>query len=207
VLVASKIELHSPNYPSNYGNQEDCRWFIRSEMPGRVLTLTVLDFVTENRYDVLRAGVGDNVLDQGARYIDSSGNDRPNGFESHNPVMWITFTTDAEKTERGFSLEIVDQEYVDVRPCDRVPCINGGTCMDGMEGAFSCICSMCGQVLIAKHLQTSTSVATARAPTEPLAPMLAQTTTVTAPWELLARTATKTLMNAVTFLAITVESV
>lgn len=92
---------------------ESCRWFIQG-INGRQVTVEIKDYITENRYDEFRLGVGSNPNDEGSRRMTLSG---PGPFPTRTMTLqanniWTTFITDNEKTERGFSIEITDSAYV-----------------------------------------------------------------------------------------------
>ena len=69
------------------------------------------DFVTEEFYDVLKIGRGDNILDANSIELEASGPNRPPALTMDGNVFWMTFNTDADKTERGFSVYLTDQGY------------------------------------------------------------------------------------------------
>ena len=102
IPLNGKVEIHTPDYPSNYGNYEECRWFIHGT-PGRTMAVQFMDFITENRYDKLKIGTGDNIFDEGTVQVEASGNVLPTGFDTPSNLLWVTFFSDGEKTERGFS--------------------------------------------------------------------------------------------------------
>ena len=51
--VGDKIIINSPKYPANYGLLENCMWIV-SGIDSRVVNVYFKDFISENRYDVLR---------------------------------------------------------------------------------------------------------------------------------------------------------
>ena len=75
------------------------------------MTVQFMDFITENRYDKLKIGTGDNIFDEGTVQVEASGNVLPTGFDTPSNLLWVTFFSDGEKTERGFSIEILDEGY------------------------------------------------------------------------------------------------
>ncbi|XP_041474351.1 uncharacterized protein LOC121423126 [Lytechinus variegatus] len=138
--VGGKVIINSPNYPSNYGNGENCLWFITG-INGRDVNIDFKDFITENRYDNFIVGVGPDP-NIGSQRMGFSGPVKPgeNSLQGVNTI-WIRFQTDSEKTDRGFSVEFRDSAYQVITPCDARPCINGGVCSNVGKINFRCDCN------------------------------------------------------------------
>ena len=51
--IGEKIIINSPKYPANYGLLENCMWII-SGINGRTVYVEFKDFITENRYDIMK---------------------------------------------------------------------------------------------------------------------------------------------------------
>ncbi|XP_072167955.1 uncharacterized protein [Diadema setosum] len=138
--VGEQIIINSPNYPSNYIDAANCLWFITG-INGREVSVDFKDFITENRYDTLRIGVGSSP-NIGSQRIAVSGPILPADTTLQANTIWLSFQTDNEKSERGFSIEIRDQDYQVLTPCDARPCINGGSCMNVGVTRFECACPL-----------------------------------------------------------------
>ncbi|XP_030840936.1 fibropellin-3-like [Strongylocentrotus purpuratus] len=137
--VGEKVIINSPNYPSNYGNGEDCLWFITG-INGRDVNIDFKDFITENRYDNFRIGVGSDP-DIGSQRMGFAGPIMPGDTTLTANTIWVQFQTDNEKTERGFSVEFRDSAYRVLTPCDAKPCINEGVCTNVGTVRFECQCT------------------------------------------------------------------
>ena len=114
------ISINTPNYPNNYKNNEFCRWFIRGadnvqagrrKRAARGVSITIKDFVTEEYYDVMKIGLGDNISDKNSVVMEASGPFAPPDLQMDGSVFWITFNADPDKTERGFSIYLEDMGY------------------------------------------------------------------------------------------------
>ncbi|XP_078682381.1 CUB domain-containing protein 2-like [Branchiostoma floridae x Branchiostoma belcheri] len=90
----------SPNYPGNYGNDQNCAWLI-SVPAGSMIRLTFHSFDLEEDYDFLYiydgASASVAVLQEltGLRSVSSIG--------STSNVMFLRFTSDDSAAEQGFS--------------------------------------------------------------------------------------------------------
>lgn len=104
-LTGNTGVLTSPNYPSNYPNNQDCDWII-SAPEGQQIMLNFTDFSLEAdslcTYDYvsIRNGGYESSPLVGT-YCGTSLN--PSSFVSHSNLMRITFHTDGSVTDRGFS--------------------------------------------------------------------------------------------------------
>ncbi|XP_019639370.1 PREDICTED: CUB and sushi domain-containing protein 2-like, partial [Branchiostoma belcheri] len=90
----------SPNYPGNYGNNENCEWSI-TVPEGSIIRLTFDRFYTERNYDFLTIydGAGDNAAEM----------ERLTGHQPHiSPIistsntLFLRFTSDGSASYQGF---------------------------------------------------------------------------------------------------------
>ena len=93
--------ITSPNYPENYGNNDDCSWMITA-LRERFFVLNITDFDTEYN-DVLVVYNGSN--DKGIRL------ERRSGFYSYQSEimftgknMYLKFTSDYYSNKKGFRI-------------------------------------------------------------------------------------------------------
>ncbi|XP_025100700.1 deleted in malignant brain tumors 1 protein-like [Pomacea canaliculata] len=93
--------LASPNYPSHYGNNLNCRWIVEAP-PGHVVKVTVLDLSLQLNHDYvdLLNGISDSSPRLG-RFYSMPPVDRYFSSERH---MSIRFHTDGSVTNTGFRL-------------------------------------------------------------------------------------------------------
>ena len=107
LLDGGTLDITSPNYPENYDNQRYCRWIVTAS-PGKQIRLIFRDFDTELNVDWLQIGDGRNPDDTNSVIMQYSGTQVPGSVVSDSNEIWITFTTDAENTYRGFYIEAMD---------------------------------------------------------------------------------------------------
>lgn len=98
--------IFSPNYPSQYGNNENCSWLITA-ISGKI-HLTLDYFYTELGYDYVRVYDGDSsspskLLGEFSDYVSPS----PNNLTSSSTQMYVTFDSDFMATKPGFKLNYV----------------------------------------------------------------------------------------------------
>ncbi|XP_006812063.1 discoidin, CUB and LCCL domain-containing protein 1-like [Saccoglossus kowalevskii] len=96
--------ITSPRYPSNYEDYLVCHWTITTN-PGNSLVVNVVDFHTQEIYDVLLINDGTNNI--GAW----SGDSGPPNFTSLSNEVSIIFETDSLVTEKGFKIIITDKTF------------------------------------------------------------------------------------------------
>ncbi|XP_071504135.1 blastula protease 10-like [Diadema antillarum] len=110
-LTDSEGEIMSPNYPSNYDNEQSCQYMIEGA-PGSTITLTFVDMDIEPHrtcaYDSVEVRTGDVSL-PGQRFC---GANLPGDQVSTGNQLLVSFTSDYSVTGRGFKATYV---------------INGGT--------------------------------------------------------------------------------
>ncbi|XP_019646180.1 PREDICTED: enteropeptidase-like, partial [Branchiostoma belcheri] len=90
----------SPNYPSNYGNNENCQWLITAPA-GSTISLTFDSFDLESNYDYLT--IFDGPSDSAAQLLRLSGSPVNPATTSTSNMMFIKFTSNWHVTRRGFS--------------------------------------------------------------------------------------------------------
>ena len=99
-LIGPSGEIKSPNFPNNYGNNQECTWQITVPVNKQV-RLDFSDFKTESGKDVLQ------VFDTGSRepVITFSGTTyKPPPFTSSGRSLRIRLVTDGANTMKGFKL-------------------------------------------------------------------------------------------------------
>ena len=99
-LIGPSGEIKSPNYPNNYGNNQECTWQITVPVNKQV-RLDFSDFKTESGKDVLQ------VFDTGSRepVITFSGTTyKPPPITSSGRSLRIRLITDGANTMKGFKL-------------------------------------------------------------------------------------------------------
>ncbi|KAI8496721.1 hypothetical protein Bbelb_253760 [Branchiostoma belcheri] len=88
--------LTSPNYPRNYGNNENCEWTI-TVPEGSIIRLTFDSFLTETGYDFLTIydGASDNATEIKSPIISTSN------------TLFLRFTSDGKKSRQGFQFSYI----------------------------------------------------------------------------------------------------
>ncbi|XP_077864848.1 scavenger receptor cysteine-rich domain-containing protein DMBT1-like [Saccoglossus kowalevskii] len=104
----SKLVIQSPNYPSQYNNNERCVWNVTSS-PGTRMSVRFRDFVTEPGHDWVDVGNGLDESDLSTRERHHSGFIRPVSWLSAEEALWITFNTDDSVRFRGFLIYIEER--------------------------------------------------------------------------------------------------
>ncbi|XP_019641735.1 PREDICTED: uncharacterized protein LOC109483192 [Branchiostoma belcheri] len=90
----------SPNYPGNYGNNQDCEWLI-TVPAGSMIRLTFHSFDLEEDYDFLR--IYDGASASAALIQELTGLRSVFPIVSTSNVMFLKFTSDDSGREQGFS--------------------------------------------------------------------------------------------------------
>jgi hypothetical protein len=118
--------FHSPNYPSNYGNNQQCTITVTAHAQ---VTLSVTAFTTESGYDFLTVN--------GVRYDGTSG---PEGVQVAAGST-IFFTTDYSVVRSGFEICGASPESLPELTCMSVHgCMwRGGRELRWVRGAWCCI--------------------------------------------------------------------
>ncbi|XP_078667403.1 uncharacterized protein LOC144909206 [Branchiostoma floridae x Branchiostoma belcheri] len=89
----------SPNYPSNYGNNENCEWLITAP-EGSIIRLTFDSFNTEENYDFL--DIYDGASDSAEVIQRLTGQQSVSPVNSTSNKMFLRFTSDGTETRQGF---------------------------------------------------------------------------------------------------------
>ncbi|XP_025100653.1 cubilin-like isoform X1 [Pomacea canaliculata] len=109
--------LTSPNYPSSYYNNADCRWLIDAGN-GSVVKVTVLNVNLETCCDYLELYNGSQISSS-SLIIRTSSMPSQSVFNSSGQYMYIRFYSNDSVTSSGFRLtyEAVDQQSVPTSVC------------------------------------------------------------------------------------------
>jgi len=132
-LTATQGEITSPNYPSNYDNDQECMYLIEGA-PGSTIELTFVDFDIEIenlcRYDAVEVRK-DDINSVGEKFC---GNTLPAVQISSGNQMLVSFTSDYSVTGHGFRATYVIQGVVSTTevPTTNPPVI--GTCGGNFVG-------------------------------------------------------------------------
>lgn len=102
------VEVTSPNWPNNYEHSKTCQWFLES--PGdNPLSIVLNSFDTEPLFDVLTIGNGHSSADISTVITELNGEVMSGTqYTSDENRIWITFTTDAQKSRQGFQMTVTD---------------------------------------------------------------------------------------------------
>ncbi|XP_070534296.1 low-density lipoprotein receptor-related protein 2-like isoform X2 [Ptychodera flava] len=123
------VNISTPNYPYYYPDDANCLWIIQHELGGQIL-LRFHDFQTEENFDFMSLGVGDNSSNPSSVvFRDYSGSKTPPPFISSEDTVWIKFRSDSSNQQKGFSLTAYDG--------------TGKTCEDVDPGTSSCGNTVC----------------------------------------------------------------
>jgi len=132
-LTATQGEITSPNYPSNYDNDQECMYLIEGA-PGSTIELTFVDFDIEIenlcRYDAVEVRK-DDINSVGEKFC---GNTLPAVQISSSNQMLVSFTSDYSVNGRGFRATYVIQGVVTTTeaPTTNPPVV--GTCGGNFVG-------------------------------------------------------------------------
>ncbi|XP_077864849.1 cubilin-like [Saccoglossus kowalevskii] len=105
VKYASILYIQSPNYPSDYYNNEHCSWNFTAD-DGMLIFANFRDFATELAFDWVNMGNGLNTDDLSTMILRHSGQRIPSPQLSSGPHLWLTFITDNTVVHRGFLLQL-----------------------------------------------------------------------------------------------------
>ncbi|XP_070576117.1 bone morphogenetic protein 1-like [Ptychodera flava] len=100
VSAGNSIEITSPNYPENYGDNVDCTWTVTNADGGNV-QLVFNSFQTETGYDYVQYGSGSTPDADAPRH---DGSDIPGSLTSSGDSVWLTFHSDGSQSFSGFQL-------------------------------------------------------------------------------------------------------
>ena len=99
--------LTSPNYPDDYFNEASCSWLLHSTE--RFVVLEILDFEIEEEFDYMTIYDGNNSNSPTIAIL--TGSAIHSTYFSSGTDMYITFTSDAAVTEKGFELRLYQNTY------------------------------------------------------------------------------------------------
>ncbi|XP_070564554.1 cubilin-like [Ptychodera flava] len=105
------VTIRSPNYPSNYPDNEICKWTVTGP-PDQYILMKINDFETEQNFDWLEIGEGANEVDFSTTLYRLSGSRVTGSYATVHNGLWVLFTSDNSITARGF-----DVTFVAVDPC------------------------------------------------------------------------------------------
>eukprot|EP00058_Branchiostoma_floridae_P008085 XP_002593573.1 hypothetical protein BRAFLDRAFT_125152 [Branchiostoma floridae] len=93
--------IYSPNYPEQYGNNQNCQWTVEVSL-GEGVKLTVESFILEEPYDKLKVydgGSADSYL-----LGEYTGNTIPREIRATSNMVYLDLTTDYSVTDDGFKI-------------------------------------------------------------------------------------------------------
>ncbi|KAI8478628.1 CUB and sushi domain-containing protein 3 [Branchiostoma belcheri] len=96
--------VSSPNYPSDYGNNELCEWSITVQ-PGSTIRLTFSAFNIESNYDFLY--IYDGASDTSSQLQRLTGQQSVDPITSTSNMMFLRFTSDQSVTGPGFQFSYI----------------------------------------------------------------------------------------------------
>ncbi|XP_066266850.1 uncharacterized protein [Branchiostoma lanceolatum] len=152
-LTTDSGTFTSPNYPSNYPDDHDCRYEI-SVTPPKVIKLSFTEFEVEHSYDNVYVYEG-NTTDDAQQIATLTGESVPNPVTSSGSFMTVRFVSDSSENFKGFQANYEAEEKVfsecvvgQYRCADGVTCIDAWKrcdgnrdCRDGSdEDASNCAC-------------------------------------------------------------------
>ena len=94
------MTIISLKYPYRYPNNVHCYWDVVSS-EGESFLIEFISFDTEAGTDILTIGAGSQELHQFSSFMSAK-----LFAVLQEPTMWISFTSDAILTHRGFELQI-----------------------------------------------------------------------------------------------------
>ncbi|XP_072044919.1 tolloid-like protein 2 [Amphiura filiformis] len=123
---SNPIYLASPGYPGNYPPNINCIWFFTENTPGTYV-ISILDLETEWA-DMLSIGTGPLVSSE-STIVQRSLWQFPRTVLIPEWEMWISFSSNDWVQYRGFIVEIIRTDNIDV-DCPSDKCYNGYGCLD-----------------------------------------------------------------------------
>ncbi|XP_019641565.1 PREDICTED: CUB and sushi domain-containing protein 2-like [Branchiostoma belcheri] len=97
--------LTSPNYPGNYGNNENCEWLI-TVPEGSIIRLTFDSFHTEKGYDFLT--IYDGASDNATEIKRLTGyHPQISPIISTSNTLFLRFRSDGKKSRQGFQFSYI----------------------------------------------------------------------------------------------------
>ncbi|XP_066263229.1 CUB and sushi domain-containing protein 1-like [Branchiostoma lanceolatum] len=106
-LTASEGTVTSPNYPSDYGNNEYCEWTIAAP-EGSTVRLTFDSFNLENGWDFLNIYDGDSDTASLIWSLTGDMSGIPGHIISTSNIILVRFTSDGSTTAQGFEFSFTD---------------------------------------------------------------------------------------------------
>ena len=97
--------ISSPEYPSEYPNNADIAWILRTDW-NRKIFITFTAFHTEESYDVVQVGDGEDSNNMPSRFLSWSGTRLPPDLLSNGSSMWIRLISDFSINHTGFSCQV-----------------------------------------------------------------------------------------------------
>ena len=97
--------INTPNYPSNYGNDERCHWRIEAS-PGAKIQLQFETFRTESStydYLIIYDGSSESSTSQGP----FGGSSTPSPKVSTGSQMYLFWRTDGSTNNSGFKINVI----------------------------------------------------------------------------------------------------
>ncbi|XP_038048814.1 uncharacterized protein LOC119722655 [Patiria miniata] len=111
VPAGGNVTVMSPNYPSDYPSNSYCFWTIVGQS-GQALRADIVSFSTEDGYDFVDVGVGNQPANLSTRFIHTSGTGvQP--FSAESSTLWMTFTSDGTNNDGGFEVVFYDDSCDD----------------------------------------------------------------------------------------------
>ncbi|XP_070577646.1 polycystin-1-like protein 2 [Ptychodera flava] len=95
----------SPNYPSNYGTNLECVWYIFTTA-GDKLATHFSDFETEANVDTVTVGYGGDATNQSTEVMSGSGLKAPPDWLAPSSKIWVKFVSDDRTVFGGFALTV-----------------------------------------------------------------------------------------------------
>ncbi|KAJ8020947.1 Enteropeptidase [Holothuria leucospilota] len=125
MMSSDIIDITSPNYPSNYPDNQAILWVFETEDPSAQIRLHFLHFDLEDGYDFIYAGSGWDPYDSGSYLLQHTGNTLPEDVVSTGNRMWVGFNSDYSVHKQGFFIRVsVDGEEGGMVECsDEMPCL------------------------------------------------------------------------------------
>ena len=93
--------IKSPNYPENYDDNVDCRWWITTTVQ-KTIVLNLTEVMVENCCDMLQIYEGDN--DSGKQIYQSKDSSGSSEKWVNAKSLYVKFTTDDSTNFKGFKI-------------------------------------------------------------------------------------------------------
>ena len=99
------MNLTSPLYPKRYPIHSRCEWFVTAA-EGGTTTIYFIHFDTKRNQHYFNVGSGSNPGSADTSVFRHSGQHMPRTVSVDGTIMWITFTSDHEKSLTGFVVQL-----------------------------------------------------------------------------------------------------